>query len=145
MNKLVLSLLFLGIAFSAFSQNSDNDEIRLFKKSDPKCYSVPESKPVVQESVTASYNTNNLFISIADFTGAVTVEVLDANNMVVINDTRKVSKQAVLTYSIGKLKPGVYTLVVKTSGEYYGEFYKKALDNVVLSRESLILSSLSYQ
>ncbi|HOF93486.1 MAG TPA: DUF3244 domain-containing protein [Bacteroidales bacterium] len=145
MNKLVLSLLFLGIAFSAFSQNSDNDEIRLFKKSDPKCYSVPESKPVVQESVTASYNTNNLFISIADFTGAVTVEVLDANNMVVINDTRKVSKQAVLTYSIGKLKPGVYTLVVKASGEYYGEFYKKALDNVVLSRESLILSSLSYQ
>jgi hypothetical protein len=95
--------------------------------------------------VTASYNTNNLFISIADFTGAVTVEVLDANNMVVINDTRKVSKQAVLTYSIGKLKPGVYTLVVKASGEYYGEFYKKALDNVVLSRESLILSSLSYQ
>ena len=145
MNKLVLSLLFLGIAFSAFSQNSDNDEIRLFKKSDPKCYSVPESKPAVQESVTASYNTNNLFISIADFTGAVTVEVLDANNMVVINDTRKVSKQAVLTYSIGKLKPGVYTLVVKASGEYYGEFYKKALDNVIISKESLILSSLSYQ
>lgn len=145
MNKLVLSLLFFGTAFFAFSQASEEDEIRLIKKSDPKCYSVPKSKPVVKESVTASYNTNNLFISIADFTGAVTVELLDANNMVVINDARKISKQAVLTYSIGKLKPGVYTLVVKASGEYYGEFYKKALDNVIISKESLILSSLSYQ
>ncbi len=145
MNKLVLSLLFLGITFSAFSQDSERDEIRLLKKSDPKSYSAPESKPVAKESVTASYNTNNLFISIADFTGAVTVEVLNANNTVVINDTRKVSKQAILTYSIGKLKPGVYTLVIKASGEYYGEFYKKALDNVIISKESLIFSSLSYQ
>ena len=145
MNKLVLSLLFFGTAFIAFSQASEEDEIRLIKKSDPKCYSIPESKPEVEESVTASYNTNNLYISIADFTGAVTVELLDANNVVVINDTRKINKQAVLTYSIGKLRPGVYTLVVKASGEYFGAFYKKSLENVVVSRESLVLSTLSYQ
>lgn len=145
MNKLVLSLLFFGTAFIAFSQASEEDEIRLIKKSDPKCYSVPESEPVIEESVTASYNTNNLYISIADFTGAVTVEVIDANNMVVINDARKINKQAVLTYSIGKLRPGVYTLVVKASGEYFGAFYKKSLENVVVSRESLVLSTLSYQ
>jgi hypothetical protein len=65
--------------------------------------------------------------------------------VVVINDTRKINKQAVLTYSIGKLRPGVYTLVVKASGEYFGAFYKKSLENVVVSRESLVLSTLSYQ
>ena len=152
MNRLVMIMLFLSATFFTFAQTDENDELRLIKKSDPKIYStVPvtsyskSTTTTDAESVEASYNNNDLFISFASFTGAVTIEVLDANNLVVITDTRKIVKQAVLTYSIGKLRPGVYTLVVTASGEYSGEFEKKSLDKTVITRESLVLSSLSYQ
>lgn len=135
----------MGSSFFAFAQISEEESIGLVRTTDPRSASLPESRADRQESVTASYKADHLFIRLDGFRGTVTVEVFDANDARAINDAQKISKQSVLVYSISELKPGWYTLVVKASSEYLGEFYKYAHENIVFAKESCFSSSLCYR
>lgn len=116
MKKSLLLAAFCFFVCATFAQDPAPEDIAF--KTHPNGH-----RGIGNESVQASFNTTSLIISISNFTGNITVQVRNSDNVVMIDDTQPVVVSAHLEYGISNWLPDTYELDIYI-GEtrYYGGF-----------------------
>lgn len=79
-------------------------------------------KSLSQEFLQAFYDGQSLTVYIQNFKGTATLTIEDELGNIVEKESQAIKTSGTITVSIAGLKPGNYTLRVKTSRSYFGYF-----------------------
>lgn len=74
------------------------------------------------EQVSASLGDDELSIHIEDYSGLVLVDIRQSNGTSVLQISPFINGVGIINIPIGTLSPGAYTLYIRTSRKYGGEF-----------------------